>query len=86
MTTDKLAFSTKEISASSRASIKVGDSFYTFEASETRTVNDQYLPSELNEKQEMLEKERAALFDTVNAQVDNQIAELLEYLRNKRKN
>jgi len=58
---------TTKIQASSRASIKVGDSFYTVEWTEERTVD----PTD------DLEEERADLWDTANNEVDNQIKDIL---------
>lgn len=58
---------TTKIQASSRASIKVGDSFYTVEWTEERTV----------EPTDDLEEERANLWDTANNEVDNQIKDIL---------
>lgn len=58
---------TTTIKASSRASVKVGDSFYTVEWTEERTVD----PTD------DLEEERANLWDTANNEVDNQIKDIL---------
>lgn len=58
---------TTTIKASSRASVKVGDSFYTVEWTEERTVD----PTD------DLEEERANLWDTANTEVDNQIRDIL---------
>lgn len=55
------------IKASSRASVKVGDSYYTVEWTEERTVD----PTD------GLEEERANLWDTANTEVDNQIRDIL---------
>ena len=60
---------TKTISATSRASIKVGDSFYTLEFTEERTVPQ---TSGVD-----LIKEKDALWDEVNSQVDKQIEDVL---------
>ena len=57
---------TVTIKASSRISLKEGESFYTVEYTEERTV-----PENCN-----LEKERAMLWDTVNTEVDNQALEI----------
>lgn len=58
---------TTTIKASSRASVKVGDSFYTVEWTEERTVD----PTD------DLEEERADLWETANDEVDNQIKDIL---------
>lgn len=52
----------------SRASIKIGESFYTMEACEERVIPD--LPDV------DIEQERKLLWDTVNAEVDNQLIEV----------
>lgn len=58
---------TTTIKASSRASVKVGDSYYTVEWTEERSVD----PTD------DLEEERANLWDTANNEVDNQIKDIL---------
>ena len=85
MTTNNIAFKTKEISATSRASVKIGESYYTFEASETRTVNYEALPQNLAEAEDCINNEWMALWDTVHTQVDNQVSEIVELIRNKNK-
>ena len=55
-----------KISATSRISLKIGDTFYTLEYSEERVIPDAYMP-DFN-----IEKERELLWDTVNAEVDKQ--------------
>ena len=52
----------------SRASIKIGESFYTMEACEERIIPD--LP-DID-----IEQERKLLWDTVNEEVDNQLIEV----------
>ena len=66
---------TTTIKASSRASIKVGDNFYTVEGTEERTV-----PEDCD-----IEKERTFLWDTVNGEVDSQIEEILQAYGTRRK-
>lgn len=56
------------IRATSRASIKIKDNFYTVEWSEERSV-----PSDAD-----LEEERSLLWDTVNDEVDNQIQDIVD--------
>lgn len=61
------------ISAMSKISVKVGDTFYTFEYSESRSVDQNALRSgtlDLNE-------ERALLWEACHAQVDAQVQEVL---------
>ena len=55
------------IKASSRASVKVGDSYYTVEWTEERSVD----PTD------DIEAERADLWETANDEVDNQIKDIL---------
>jgi len=83
MTTNNIAFKTKEISATSRASVKIGESYFTFEASETRTVDLSKLSKDLNEAEQEIDNEWQALFDTVNAKVDEQIVEIKSYAPKK---
>lgn len=61
---------TISIKASSRASIKVNESFYTVEYSEERVLPEDYTDDELIE-------ERANLWETCNTEVDNQIADII---------
>lgn len=56
------------IRASSRASVKIGDNFYTVEYMEERVIPD--------EEEIDIEKEREALWDTVNTECDNQVLEI----------
>jgi hypothetical protein len=66
---------TTTIKASSRASIKVGDNFYTIEWTEERTV-----PEDCD-----IEKERTFLWETVNGEVDGQIQDILDAYGSKRR-
>lgn len=59
----------KTIKATSRASVKVGDSFYTLEYCEERTMPQ---TSNIN-----IQLEKDLLWDEVNAQVDKQIEDVL---------
>ncbi len=58
----------KTISATSRASIKIRDNFFTVEYQEERIIPD---VEGIN-----IEEERRLLWDTVNAECDNQIEEI----------
>lgn len=58
----------KTIKASSRASVKIGDSYYTVEYCEERSVNDN----------DIIDEERSALWNTVNTECDNQIADIIK--------
>ena len=62
---------TTTIRATSRASIKVKDNFYTVEYCEERSV-----PEDCN-----IEEERKLLWDDCNAEVDNQIQEIMDTFR-----
>lgn len=66
---------TTVIKASSRASIKVGDSFYTIEYGEERSVEDT----------DNLESERADLWETCNGEVDRQIEEIMQMFKERKK-
>lgn len=58
------------IRATSRASVKIRDNYFTVEYSEERTLPD--------DSSVDIEKERAILCDTVNAECDNQILDIKE--------
>lgn len=66
---------TTTIKASSRASVKVGDNFYTIEWTEERTI----------QPKDDIEEEKALLWDDVNREVDSQIEDILEAYGNKRR-
>ena len=61
---------TTSIRATSRASTKIRDNYYTVEYTEERTIPD---IDGVN-----LEEERALLWDCVNEEVDNQIADIIK--------
>lgn len=61
---------TKTITATSRASVKVKDSFYTVEYSEERVIPDIEGVD--------LEKEKSLLWDAVNAECDGQVNDILK--------
>ena len=58
------------IKASSRASVKVGDSFYTIEYTEERSIPELENIS--------IEEERKDLWNTVNGECDRQIEDILK--------
>ena len=64
------------IKATSRASVKIGDSYYTLEYCEERMIPD---TDDID-----INTERRMLWDTVNAEVDNQIAETIQAVKNNR--
>ena len=59
---------TTTIRATSRISTKIRDTYYTFEYCEERQIEDG----------DNVEEERAKLWETCNAEVDNQVEETLE--------
>lgn len=65
----------KTIKFSSRASIKIKDSFYTFEYGEERQIDDF---NEVN-----LDKEKQLLIDDCNNIIDNQIEEVVKMFTEK---
>ena len=64
---------TTKIAISSRASVKVKESYYTVEYSEERAISDVTGVD--------IEKERQMLWDTCNSEVDNQIEDILKNLK-----
>ena len=58
----------------SRASIKIKDNFYTFEASVERKFND---------SEEFYDEFKKDLWDEVNSEVDNQIIETRDFILSK---
>lgn len=63
------------IKAISRASIKIGDSFYTVEYGEERST----------EPNEDLEESRASLWESCNGEVDRQIEEIMDMYKSRKK-
>ena len=59
------------IRATSRASVKIKDSFYTIEWCEERTI----------EPDDNIEEERKKLWDTCNSEVDLQIEDILKMIK-----
>lgn len=64
---------TCKIAVSSRASVKVRDSYYTVEYSEERLI-----PESIEVD---IAKERELLWDTCNTEVDNQIEDILKNMK-----
>lgn len=62
------------IRATSRASVKVADSFYTIEYCEERSIDPN----------DNIEEERQKLWDTCNNEVDAQIEDILKSFGSKR--
>lgn len=63
------------IRATSRASVKIKDNFFTVEYSEERNIPDN---SDVN-----IEAERAILWDVVNAECDTQVQEIKDAFSGK---
>lgn len=71
---------TTSIQAHSRISVKLNDTFYTFEFVEHREF-----PVDLIDESKIdLNKEREILWDTVHAQVDKQVQDVVEMLKEGR--
>ena len=64
-----------KITATSRVAIKIKDNYYTVECSEERSIPDVEGVD--------IEKERQALFDDVNATVDEQIEDIYNTFNKK---
>lgn len=64
------------IKATSRASVKIGDSYYTMEYCEERVIPDM---DDVD-----IATERQLLWDTVNREVDNQISDIVQAVKNNR--
>lgn len=64
------------IKATSRASVKIGDSYYTLEYCEERIIPD---VDDID-----IATERELLWNTVNAEVDNQIEATIQAVKNNR--
>ena len=73
-------FSTTSIRLTSRASVRIGESYFTFEACEEKQC-DPEIASTLTEEE--IAEERTKLWDLVNSEVDNQIAEIKSYVNKK---
>lgn len=70
------------IRASSRASIKVNDSFYTVEWTEERSIPDIPAIPDISDGVD-IEAERAALWETANTECDKQVEEILKLFNKK---
>lgn len=64
---------TTKIAISSRASVKVRESYYTVEYSEERAISD---ATDVD-----IEQERKILWDVCNTEVDNQIEDILKNMK-----
>ena len=70
---------TTTIRATSRASVKIRDSYYTLEYTEERVIPDRFDNNDID-----LSAEKALLWQEVNAQVDQQIQETYDAIMQKR--
>ena len=70
-------FKTTSMRFTSRASVKIGDSYYTFESTIEKQCPEQYSDEEYTDAKQ-------ALWDEVNAEVDNQVAEIVNLIKNKK--
>lgn len=59
--------------ATSRISTKINDTFYTFEYTEERLL----------EENDDIETERAKLWETCHSEVDTQVAEVIDIIKNR---
>ena len=83
----------KIIKFSSRASVKIGDNYFTVEYSEERMIPQveeiQSTDIQGNKTSKIIvadiEKERADLWDTVNSECDNQIDIIQDYFKKSKK-
>lgn len=69
----------ERIRATSRASVKVGDSFYTVEYCEERMLPN----NDMDITEEEMQNERKMLWDKVNAECDEQIEDILKTFKKK---
>lgn len=67
----------KTVKLTSRASVKIGDSYFTFEATEEHTV-----PDTVKDADDFADFKNA-IWDDVNGEVDNQIIETKDFIRKK---
>ena len=68
------------IKATSRVSVKITESFYTFEFQEERTF-----PANLVEDGKVdFEKEKEMLWDEVHSQVDKQVSDIVSMLKSRK--
>ena len=72
-----MAFKTTSIKFTSRASVKIRDNYYTLEATIEKQCPESYTDEEyIDAKQQ--------LWDECNNEVDNQVEQIVEMLKNKK--
>jgi len=76
---DKSGFVTTSIRFTSRASVQIKGNYYTFEA----TIERQCATPELISNEEY-ETAKRDLWDEVNAEVDNQVQDIVELLKSRK--
>ena len=72
-------YKTTSIKFTSRASVKIRDNYYTFEA----TIEKQCDTPEIISNEEY-ETAKRDLWDEVNAEVDNQVQDIVELLKSRK--
>lgn len=77
MTEPVISQTAKTVKLTSRASVKIGDSYFTFEATEEHTVPDTVKSAD------DFTAFKNAIWDDVNGEVDNQIIETKDFIRKK---
>lgn len=70
-------FKTISMKFTSRASVKIRDNFYTFEATIEKQCPENFTDNEYDEAKQKL-------WDECNLEIDRQIIEIREYLQNKK--
>ena len=70
-------FKTVSIKFVSRASVCIDKNYYTFEASVEKVCPEEYTEQEYDETKKQL-------WDEVNAEVDNQVADVVNLIKNKK--
>ena len=71
-------FKSTSIRFVSRASVKLGDNYFTFEAEITKQCPETFTEEEYIDA-------KSKLWDEVNGEVDNQIADIRSMLQNRKK-
>lgn len=77
MEANDFMFKTTSIKFTSRASVKIGDSYYTFEACIEKQCPEDYTENEYDEA-------KKSLWNEANGEVDTQIEETYNFLKNSR--
>ena len=73
-----MAQTVNTVKLTSRASVKIGDSYFTFEATEEHTVPDTVM------NDEDFTDFKNKIWDDVNSEVDNQIIETKDFVISRR--